>query len=254
MTLLRLLPWLLLAASTQAAAQYAPRLFDVVAPEGHSVQDVEGTAVLRLPGEPYGAVVTFLPESAVSGWVTLAVLNTGDQPLKIRTSDISAHYGRTALKIYSTEGLIRDAKQRRRDMLAYSQNADGKSMKDLARPNRALDESMSPSRTIDVESGRRRLTREPRYIPRNEEGREALEFADAQLLALTDRLFMDTTLEPGKFNRGDIRLDLPPRRRNGATEFVLTLDFGGKVTEVMFRERSTEKVEVGEPEIPADAG
>ena len=64
--------------------------------------------------------------------------------------------------------------------------------------------------------------------------------------------FRDAEIEPGRFNRGEVRVQLPPRREDGPTEFVLTLDFGGEQMPVLFRERDGSSVEVGELNTPDD--
>lgn len=236
----------LVLASQPAVAQFGPRMFDVVAPVGHEVKQQDGAAVLRLPGQRYGSVLAFLPESADAGWITLAVVNTGTEAFRAKTADVSAYYGRTALKVYGTSGLIREQKQRRLDMLARSQFADGKSLDELTAINRPLEEDRERRGPDGVMTRPGPDGDDILFVSGNADAREAKALADAQLIAMQDRLFPNATVAPGKFSRGDIRVDLPPRREDLPAEFVLKLDFAGEVTEVTFRERSTASVEVGE--------
>lgn len=248
-----------LSAPVQANI-FTPRVFDVVAPEGRTVESVNGDTVLRLPGPRYGAVLSFLPESGLSAWIPLAVLNSGKEPLKVRTADVSALVGDMQLKVHSVTDLVFEQRKRSAEMIAYSKQAQGMSMSDLTASNRAVDHAVGRTRSDRPDA---RLPK-PRTLgiaqsqvtPDNRRGREASELARNQLEALKERLFKDATLQPGEFNRGDIRIDLPPRREDGEpTEFVLRLDFGGHVTEVLYRERMPQNVEVGELSVPdaADA-
>ncbi len=239
--------FLALSFSLSASAQVAPRIFDVVAPAGMQVQQQDGAAVLRLPGKRYGSVLTFVPESALAGWITLAVVNTGSQAFEASTSDISAQFGRTGLKVHKTSALIYEQKERRRQMLAYSQFAEDKSLDDLTATNRPLDEDRE-RRGPDGIRTRPGKHGDGMFVSGNADAREAKALADAQRIALQERLFPDAEIAPGKFSRGDIRITLPPRRTDAPTEFVLTLDFAGEITEVTFRERNSQSVEVGEVE------
>ena len=103
--------------STLASAADGPvppaRVFDIVPPEGREVQWVDDLTVLRQPGTKFGAVLTFMPESATSAWIPVAVLNTSGGPLKVGTRGVSARYGDTPLKVWSTSGLVRLAKEGR---------------------------------------------------------------------------------------------------------------------------------------------
>jgi hypothetical protein len=243
---------ILLMAPSFAPAQYAARQFDVVAPAGHEVQQMDGAAVLRLPGQRYGSVLTFVPESAVTGWITLAVVNTGDEAFDAKTADIAAYYGRTPLKVHKTSALIREQTKRRREMLEYSQYADGKSLDDLTETNRYLEEQREAASRSSITGLRRGDVEDPQFVSGNADAREAKALADAQLIALRERLFPDATIAPGDFSRGDIRVDLPPRRSDEPTEFVLRMVFAGEPMEVTFRERSPGSVDVGDIE-PADA-
>jgi len=241
----------LMLASQPAFAQYSPRVFDVVAPAGHEVKQQDGATVLRLPGKRYGSVLTFVPESAEAGWVTLAVVNTGGEAFDAKTADISAYYGRTNLKVHKTSALIGQQLKRRREMLAYSQFAENKSLDDLTAANRPLEEA-TERRGRDGVMTRPGNDGDGLFVSGDADAREAKALADAQFIALRDRLFPDAKVAPGKFSRGDIRVDLPPRRRDQPAEFVLRLDFADEVTEVTFRERSAGSVDVGEVE-PTDS-
>jgi hypothetical protein len=223
-------------------------MFDVVAPVGHEVKRQDGAAVLRLPGKRYGSVLTFRPESADAGWITLAVVNTGDEAFRAKTANVSAYYGRTALKVYGTSGLIRLQKQQRLEMLERSQFADRKSLDELTAINRPLEEDRERRGSDGVMTRPVSDVDDVMFVSGSADAREARELVDLQLIAMRDRLFPNATVAPGKFSRGDIRVDLPPRRKDQPTEFVLKLDFAGEVTEVTFRERSTPSVEVGEVE------
>lgn len=248
MSLLPRFAWLLaLAATTAQADLISPRIFDIVPPEGREVQWVDGYTVLRQPGARYGAVLSYVPESGVSAWIPVAVLNSGKAPLEVRQRDIHARYGDTELKVYDNKTLVREYQQRRREMLAYSQqDTEGKTMKQLLDSSRSIDYALGEDRRMDVGSVRDRRNREPRRNDRDAGSREAKELADAQLEALKERLFKDAELDPGRFNRGDVRIALPPRRDDGPAEFVLTLSFGGETMDVLYRERDP-KVEVGVP-------
>lgn len=237
----------LMLASQPASAQYGPRVFDVVAPVGHEVQQQDGAAVLRLRGQRYGSVLTFVPESAENGWVTLAVVNTGGEAFDAKTANISASYGRTDLTVHKTSALMREQHKRRREMLAYSQFAQGKSLKDLVASNRPITEAKE-RRGRDGVMTRPANDGDGMFVSGNADAREAKALADAQLIALRERLFPDATVAPGKFSRGDIRVDLPPRREDLPAEFVLRLDFAGEVMDVTFRERAGASVDVGEIE------
>lgn len=249
--------FLLLAAAPATAGLgdvLTPRIFDIVPPDGLDVQWVDGYTVLRQPGKPFGAVVSFIPESGLTAWVPVAVLNTSGEPMKVRQKDITARFGDTELKVYNNAAMVREYTQRRREMLAYSQDdAEGKSLDDLLAANRSLDQELGPGRNLNVGSSRRRIAGEPQRQEGSRDAAEAKALADAQLIALKERLFQDATIEPGKFNRGDVRVTLPPQRDDQPAEFVLTLDFGGKKLDVLFRERDGSRVEVGELEQAAAA-
>jgi hypothetical protein len=219
----------------------------VVAPAGSQVQHQDGAAVLRLRGQRYGSVLTFVPESTQAGWITLAVLNTGTEPFEASSADVSAYFGKTALKVHKTSALIYEQKERRRQMLAYSQFADNKSLDDLTAANRPLEEARE-RRGPDGIISRPGKDGDGMFVSGNADAREAKALADAQLDALRERLFPDAEIAPGKFSRGDIRVDLPPPRDDNPTEFVLRLDFAGEPLEVTFRERSGATVDVGEVE------
>ena len=66
------------------------------------------------------------------------------------------------------------------------------------------------------------------------------DLAVAQVTALRDRLFRDKAIDAREVGRGDVRINLPPRRGDGQpAEFVLTLNFGGEAMDVTYRERGT---------------
>jgi hypothetical protein len=223
------------AAPAPAADLFTPRVFDIVPPEGREVQMVDGLTVLRQPGKSFGAVVTFMPESGVAAWIPLAVLNTGGAPLDVGTDDISARYGDSVLKVWSTAGLVKEGKERRDDMLRYKPGTHGGTTRDRIRASTAGDPTL----------GARPSTRTTQAASNDEY--EARDLADAQFEALKARLFKDETLAPRGVAQGDVRIDLPPRREDGQpTEFVLTLAFGGETMDVLFRERDP-NVQVGDP-------
>lgn len=232
-----------------------PRVFDIVPPEGREVQWVDGYTVLRQPGEKFGAVVSFIPESGLTAWVPVAVLNTSGKPLKVKQKDIRAHYGESPLKVYDNKGLVHDATRRRREMLAYSQHdAEGKTLDDLVAPNRSLADGLREGdqrgNVSDSRGSRGSRVGDTSRQDGSSDAREAQRLADAQLEALKERLFRDTEIEPGRFSRGEVRITLPPRRDDAPTEFVLTLDFGGEQMPILFRERDGSRVDVGEPVSP----
>lgn len=75
-------------------------------------------------------------------------------------------------------------------------------------------------------------------MSRNNEQEKQHDLAVAQVTALRERLFREQTLEPRKFGRGDVHIELPARRQDGQpVEFVLTLAFGGESLDVHYRER-----------------
>lgn len=237
-----LLVFATLAPSAPAAAQQIriepPRVFDIVPPEGRSVEMVDGLTVVRLPGATFGTVVTFMPESADEAWIPLVVLNSGAAPLEVGLDGVSARYGNTKLKVHSTTGIVKAERDRRQEMLAWSQDATGKSRTDLLDDRRRAAMAMQ-----EVGSGSRGRSV---AVPTNNDSREARKALDAQLEALQDRLFDDATLQSKEIARGDVKIDLPPRRRDGEpTEFVLTLAFGGETKEVLYRERDP-RVDVGD--------
>ena len=249
--MMRLLPVLLFAAASLVAAPVAaqniriqgPRVFDIVPPDGRPVEMVDGLTVVRLPGATFGAVVTFMPESADVAWVPLVVLNSGTVPLPVGLGGVSAVYGETPLKVFSNEGIVKAERDRREEMLAWSADAEGKSRSDLLDTRRrtamAVQEVGSGSRGRSVQ------------MATNNDEREARKALDEQLAALKDRLFQDVTLQPKEIARGDIKIELPPSRTDVPAEFVLTLAFGGQTTSVRYRERDP-RVQVGDVEPAAD--
>lgn len=244
-----------LVALPAQANIFTPRVFDVVAPEGHRVESVNGDAVLRLPGVRYGAVLSFLPESGVSGWIPVAILNSGKEEIKVGPSGFTARVGEMKLKVHTVTGLVYEQRRRSADMVSYAQQAEGMRMSDLTASNRAAGHATGRQRNDRPGVQRPQPATigiaQPQITPGNRKGREASELARHQLEALKERLFKDARLAPGEFNRGDIRIDLPPRREDGEpTEFVLRMDFGGHVTEVTYRERLPQNVEVGELSVP----
>ena len=73
---------------------------------------------------------------------------------------------------------------------------------------------------------------------RNNDQEREHDLAVAQVTALGDRLFRNETIAPKTVGRGDVRIELPPRRTDGApAEFALTLGFGGERMDVVYRER-----------------
>lgn len=231
-----------LAHAAPAAAQdiriEPPRVFDIVPPEDRKVEMVDGLTVVRLPGATFGTVVTFMPESADVAWIPLIVLNSSAAPLEVGLDGVSVRYGDTRLKVHSTTGIMKAERDRRQEMLAWSQDGAGKSRTDLLDNRRRTAMAMQ-----EVGSGTRGRSI---AIPANNDSRETRKLLDAQLEALRDRLFVDATLQPKEIARGDVKIDLPPRREEGEpTEFVLTLAFGGETKEVLYRERDP-RVNVGD--------
>lgn len=232
-------------AAAQGIRIEPPRVFDIVPPEGRKVEMVDGLTVVRLPGATFGTVVTFMPESADVAWIPLVVLNSGAAPLDVGLDGVSLRYGETKLKVYSPTGIMKAERDRRQEMMAWSQDGAGASQSALLDNERrsamAMQEVGSGSRGRSVAT------------PTDNDSRETRKMLDAQLEALRDRLFDDATLQSKEIARGDIKFDLPPRRRDGEpTEFVLTLAFGGETKQVLYRERDP-RVNVGDVITGGDA-
>jgi hypothetical protein len=254
LTIVRFLACVLpLLAAGASFAKDAPRKFDVVAPPGHEVEMLDGAAVLRLPGQRYGSVLSYLPESAETGWVSLAVLNTSDHAFRAKTADISAYYGRTALKVHKTSALIRAEQRYRREVIEKSRFAEGESLDSLTWTNRSLERELETLNRPGAPGPLNSEVRNAQYVPATALEREVRKTADAQLAALRARLFPNADIAPGEFSLGDIQVDLPPRRLDQQAEFVLRLDFADEVMEVRFRERSTPVIHVDAPEPTASA-
>lgn len=241
MRLWSLLPLALLSAfsaPTPAAAE--DRVFDIVPPEGREVQMVDGYTVLRQAGTKFGAVLTFMPETDTSAWIPTAVLNTSGEKLKVGTHGVSARYGDTELKVWSTSGLIRLAKEGRisaPEELVASAPASGTAT------GPATDAPIAPSGPDTIGPATpggqsQSLDRGGSKARRNNAQEREHDLAVAQVSALRERLFRDETIDPRTVGRGDVRIDLPPRRKDGQpAEFVLTLTFGGESMDVRYRER-----------------
>ncbi|WP_146907129.1 hypothetical protein [Arenimonas daejeonensis] len=238
---MRMMSLLLLSAlATTASAATQERVFDIVPPEGREVQTVDGYSVLRQAGTKFGAVLTFMPETETSAWIPTAVLNTSDERLKVGTHGVSARYGDTELKVWSTSGLIRLAKEGRISApaeLVASAPASGT----VTGP--ATDAPIAPSGPDTIGPATpggqsQTLDRGGSKARRNNAQEREHDLAVAQVSALRERLFRDETIAPRTVGRGDVRIDLPPRRNDGQpAEFVLTLTFGGESMDVRYRER-----------------
>ena len=236
-----LLPCLLaLVASVPAMAQ--DRIFDIVPPAGKEVQMVDGYTVLRQAGSQYGAVLTYMPESDSTAWIPVAVLNTSGGRLKVGTKGVSARSGGTELKVWSTTGLIRLAKEgsiSAPPALAEAANPSGT-------PAPAQNDApVAPRKAETVgtfqpgEQSQTLATTNNRASRSNAQEKQH-DLAVAQVTALRDRLFRDKTIDAREVGRGDVRINLPPRRGDGQpAEFVLTLNFGGEAMDVTYRERLT---------------
>ena len=235
----RLLPCLLvLVASLPAQAQ--DRIFDIVPPAGREVQMVDGYTVLRQPGKQYGAVLTYMPESESTAWIPVAVLNTSGGPLKVGTKGVSARSGEAELKVWSTTALVRLAKE-------GSISAPPAMVEAAARPgnpdlgkNDAPKAPLEPDRIGPFQSSQQSQTlgRTNNRASRNNAQERERDLAAAQVTALRERLFRDQTIEAREVGRGDVRINLPPRRSDGQpAEFVLRLEFGGETMDVTYRER-----------------
>lgn len=236
-----LLPCLLaLVASVPALAQ--DRIFDIVPPAGKEVQMVDGYTVLRQAGSLYGAVLTYMPESESAAWIPVAVLNTSDGRLKVGTKGVSARSGETELKVWSTTGLIRLAKE-------GSISAPPAMVEAAAPPGTPVvaqtDAPVAPIKTDTIgafqpgQQSQTLGTTNNRASRSNAQEKEH-DLAVAQVTALRERLFRDRSIDAREVGRGDVRINLPPRRSDGQpAEFVLTLNFGGEAMDVTYRERVT---------------
>lgn len=237
----RWLPCLLaLVASVPALAQ--DRIFDIVPPAGNEVQMVDGYTVLRQLGKQYGAVLTYMPESETTAWIPVAVLNTSGGRLKVGTKGVSARSGETGLKVWSTTGLIRLAKEGSISEPSATVEEAAPSGTPVLAENDAPVAPREPDKIGPFEPSQQSQTQTQgttfsRPIRSNAQQKER-DLAAARVTALRDRLFRDQTIDAREVGRGDVRISLPPRRRDGQpTEFVLTLDFGGEAMDVTYRER-----------------
>ncbi|KFL37277.1 hypothetical protein [Arenimonas donghaensis] len=234
-----LLPCLLaVGASLPALAQ--DRIFDIVPPAGQEVQMVDGYTVLRQAGNQYGAVLTYMPESASTAWIPVAVLNTSGGRLKVGTKGVSARSGKTELKVWSTTGLIRLAKEGSISAPSAMVEAAATSGTPAVAQN---DAPVAPSKAETIgafqpgEQSQTLGTTNSRASRSNAQEREH-DLAVAQVTALRNRLFRDQSIDAREVGRGDVRINLPPSRSDGQpAEFVLTLDFGGEAMDVTYRER-----------------
>lgn len=236
-----LLPCLLaLVASVPALAQ--DRIFDIVPPAGKEVQMVDGYTVLRQAGSQYGAVLTYMPESESTAWIPVAVLNTSGGRLKVGTRGVSARSGKTELKVWSTTGLIRLAKEGSIRAPSGMVEAGAPSGTPALAQN---DAPVAPREAETIgplqpgEQSQTLGTTNNRASRSNAQEKEH-DLAVAQVTALRNRLFRDQAIDAREVGRGDVRINLPPRRSDGQpTEFVLTLNFGGEAMDVTYRERVT---------------
>ena len=244
--------WLpcLLVLLAPAAAMAQDRIFEIVPPAGNEVQMVDGYTVLRQPGKQYGAVLTYMPESESTAWIPVAVLNTSGGPLKVGTKGVSARSGGAGLKVWSTTALlVRLAKE-------GSISAPPAMVEAAARPgnpdlekNDAPVAPREPDRIGPFQPSQQSQTlgRTNNRANRNNAQERERDLAAAQVTALRERLFRDQTIEAREVGRGDVRINLPPRRGDGEpAEFVLTLDFGGETMAVTYRERVVQEARAGD--------
>lgn len=229
-----------LAALAAAADVSAARVFDIVAPAGREVQMVDGYTVLRQAGTKFGAVLTFMPESETTAWIPVAVLNTSPESLKVGTGGVSVRNGDTPLKVWSTTGLVRLAKEGRVSAPAEMTVPAARAPASTIRPSEAP-VAPTPSPTIgpaEPGSQTQQLDRGGSKAKRNNAQEREHDLAVAQVAALRERLFRDERIAPRTVGRGDVRIDLPPPRSDGTpAQFVLTLAFGGESMDVLYRER-----------------
>lgn len=234
--------WLpcLLVLLAPAAALAQDRIFDIVPPAGNEVQMVDGYTVLRQPGKQYGAVLTYMPESETTAWIPVAVLNTSGGPLKVGTKGVSARSGGAELKVWSTTALVRLAKEGSISAPpAMVEAAAPSGTPDLDKDDAPV-APREPDRIGPFQSSQQSQTlgRTNNRASRNNAQERERDLAAAQVTALRERLFRDQTIDAREVGRGDVRINLPPRRSDGQpAEFVLTLAFGGEAMDVTYRER-----------------
>lgn len=214
------------------------RVFDIVVPDGADLRMVDGYTVLRQSGRKFGAVLTFMPESDTTAWIPVAVLNTSGQPLKVGTQGVSARHGQATLKVWSTSGLVRLAKEGR--VSAPASLAEQVSGADSSTPMQAPTAPSEPRTIGSPASGtpgqRTPAVGQPPMLTNKLRRQQAI--AVEQVTSLRKRLFRDETIASGQIGRGDVRIDLPPRgRADSPAQFVLTLKFGGERMDVRYRER-----------------
>lgn len=230
-------PLLCVLAFAATSASARDRVFDIIPPVGAAVETVDGYTVLRQSGTRFGAVLTFMPESDTTAWIPTAVLNTSGAPLKVGTHGVSARHGSTALKVWSTSGLVRLAKE---GLISAPPGL----AEDAPRGGSATEGPVGPStpRTVGAPASSSGSTQGnasggPPPMLSNKVKRQQDLIAE-QVINFRDRLFRDEKIAPNEVGRGDVRIDLPPRGSAGQpAEFVLTLSFGGEQMDVLYRER-----------------
>jgi hypothetical protein len=232
---------LLLVQPVLAAAPTAPveRIFDIVPSEGAKLEMVDGLTVLRQQGTKFGAVLTYMPESATSAWIPMAVLNTSGGELKVGTRGVSARSGDAPLKVWSTTALVRLAKEGRISAPADLVESAGRDGTPLYAGGEAPTAPTAAPTIGPQQPGTQTQTtsRVGSKVSRNNDQEKRHDLAVAQVTALRERLFRDETLDARQLGRGDVRIDLPPQREGDPAEFVLTLEFGDERMDVRYRER-----------------
>lgn len=242
---LALVPVALAAAEPASDASLVlpgERVFDIVPGEGQSVEMVDGFTVIRLPGKAWGMVVTFSPESETRGWLPLAVMNLGDDKLKVDRDGISVQSGGQPLHVYDNNELITEAGRELQPGMA-AQYEHVRAAREGLRDQSVVDDLRSNSQYGSrnrLAQMRARQARAPLASKENEPtGRRLRNILEMQQELVEERLFKNARLSRGEVVQGDVAISLPPAAAAGPAEFTFALTLAGETLTVRYRERTS---------------
>lgn len=215
------------------------RVFDIIPGEGQSVEQVDGFTVIRLPSKTWGMVVTYSPESSTRGWLPLAVINLGEEVLKVDRDAISVQSAGQPLHVYGNNELITEAGRELQPGMA-AQYEQVRAAREGHRDRSVVDDLRSQNGNANrVAQMRARQARAPLASKDNvPTGRRLRNILEMQQELLAERLFKDARLAPREVARGDVAITLPEPTEAGPAEFVFSLTLANETLTVKYRERA----------------